>query len=64
MALENFRILIHELLNKVIDIVPEEAPIIILYRNSDMCMDKNDKDTNHSRHISRKVHFSINDDNC
>ena len=30
MALENFRILIHGLLNKYPDIVPEEAPLIIL----------------------------------
>ena len=46
MALANFRILIHELLNKDPDIVPEEAHLIVLYRKSAMCMAKNGKDAN------------------
>ena len=43
MALEHFRILIHGLLNKYPDIVPEEAPLIILDSKSIMCMDNNGK---------------------
>ena len=53
MTLAQFRILIHELLNKEPDIVPEEAPLLILDGKSDFFMDKNDKDTNHTSHISR-----------
>ena len=41
MALAHFRILIHELLNKDPDIVPEEAPVIVLDSKSAMCMAKN-----------------------
>ena len=44
MALETFRILIHELLNKYPDIIPEEAPIIILDSKSVVCMAKNGKE--------------------
>ena len=36
MALEHFRMLIHELLNKDPDIVPEEAPLIVLDSKSAM----------------------------
>ena len=60
MALENFRVLIHELLNKDSDIVPEEAPLIILDIKSDVCMDKNGNYTKHNRHIARRVHFVRN----
>ena len=45
MALAYFRMLIHELLNKYSDIVPEEVPLIVLGSKSDMCMSKNSKDT-------------------
>ena len=38
--------LIREFLNKDPDIFPEEDPLIVLDSNSDMCMDKNVKDTN------------------
>ena len=60
MAFAHFRMLINELLNKYLDIVPDEAPIIILDRKSDVCMDKNGKDTNHTRHIARILHFLRN----
>ena len=60
MALANFRVLIHELLNKDSDIVPEEAPLIILDIKSDVCMDKNGNYTKHTRHIARRVHFVRN----
>ena len=60
MDLENFRMLIHELFNKDTDIVPEEAPLIILYSRSSMCMAKNGKDTQHTRHISSIINFVSN----
>ena len=60
MASSNFRVLIHELLNKDPDIVTEEAPLIILDRNSAVCMDQNGKDTNYTRHIYRRVHLVRN----
>ena len=37
--------LVHELLKKYSDIVPEEAPLIVLDSKSDMCMTKNVEDT-------------------
>ena len=60
MALAHFRMLIHEFLNKDPDIVPEEAPIIILDRKSAVCMDNNSKDTYNTRHIDRRVNFVRN----
>ena len=63
-ALAHFRTLIHELLNKDPDIVPGEAPIIILYSNYAVCIYKNGKDANHTRHISRRVHFVRNGEKC
>ena len=41
-------------------IVLEEAPLIILDRKSDVCVDKNGKDTKYTRHIARRVHFVRN----
>ena len=64
MALSHFNIFIHKLLNKDPDIIPEEAPLIILYSKSDFCMANNGKDTKHTSHISRKVHFLRNGSNC
>ena len=55
MSLSNCRVLIHELLNKDTDIVPDEAPLIVLYSNSVMCMDNNGKDTKHKRDIARRM---------
>ena len=51
MALAHFRMLIHELLNKDPDIVPEVAPLILLDIKSAMCMAKNGKYTKHNIHI-------------
>ena len=59
-ALGNFRMLIHELLNKDPDIVPDEPPLIFLDSESDMCMANNSKDTKHTRHIARRTHFVRN----
>ena len=51
MALAHFRMLIHALLNKVPDMVPEEAPLIVLDGTSAMCVAKNGKDNKHTRHV-------------
>ena len=57
MELAHFRMLICNFLNKDPDIVPYEAPLIVLDSKSVMCMAKNGKDTKHTRHISRRMHF-------
>ena len=64
MALAHFRMLIHELLNKDPEKVPEEDPLIVLDSKSDMCMAKNGKDTKHTRHIARRMYFVRNGENC
>ena len=60
MALANFIMLVHELLNEDPDMVPKEAPLIFVDRKSAMCMAKNGKDTKHTRHIARRMHFVRN----
>ena len=60
MALAHFRMLICEFLNKDSDIVPEEAPLIVLDNKSALCMAKNGKDTKHTIHIARRIHFVRN----
>ena len=60
MALAHLRMLIHELLNKDPDIVPEEYPLIVLDSKSIICMAKNGKDTKHTIHIARRMHFVRN----
>ena len=60
MALSNLCMLIHELLNNDIDIVPEEPRLILLDSKYTVCMANNGKDTNHTRHISRRVNFVRN----
>ena len=64
MALAHFRMLIHELLNKDPDIVPEEAPLIVLDIKSTICMAENGKDTKHTRHIARRMDFVRNGEKC
>ena len=56
--------LIHEFLNKDTDIVPEEAPLIVLHSKLAMCMAKNSKDTKHTRHITRRMHLVRNGEKC
>ena len=63
MALAYFRMLLHELLEKDPDIVPEEASLIILHSKSSVCMANNGKDTKRTRHIYRRVHFVRNGEN-
>ena len=60
MDLAYFGMLIHELLNKDPDIVPEEDPLIVLDSKSYMCVAKNGKDTKHTRHIARRMDFVRN----
>ena len=60
MALAHFRMLIHELFIEDPDMVPKEAPLIFLDSKSAMCMAKNGKDTKHTRHIARIMHFLRN----
>ena len=60
MALAHFRMLIHELLSKYPDIVPEKDPLIILNSKSAMCIAKNFKDTKQTRHIAFGMHFVRN----
>ena len=57
MDLTRFRMLIHELLNKDPDIIPEASPLIVLDSKSDMCMTNNGKYTKHTRHIAGRMNF-------
>ena len=64
MALAHFIMLIYELLNQNPDIVPEEALLTVLDSKSDICMAKNDKNTNHIIHISNLMHLVNNEKNA
>ena len=64
MDLAHFIMLIHELFNKDTDIVTEEAPLVLLDIKSSMCMANNGKDTKHTRHIARRMHFVRNGKKC
>ena len=60
MALAHCRMLIRELLNKNPDLVTEEDNLLILDIKSAVFTSKNGKYANHTRHISRRVHFLKN----
>ena len=64
MDLAHFRMLIHELLNEDPDMVPKEDSLIVLDSKSAMCMAKNGKDTKHTIHIARRMHFIRNVEKC
>ena len=64
MALAHFRMLVHELLNEDPDMVPKEAPLIVLDSKSTICMSKNGRDTKHTRHIARRMHSVSNGEKC
>ena len=64
MALAHFSILVQELLNEDPDMVPKEAPLIVLDGKSAMCMAKNGRDTKHTRNIARKMNFVRNREKC
>ena len=51
-------------MNKDLDIVPGEAPIIVLDSKSDLCMANNGKDTKHTNQIARRMHFVSNGEKC
>ena len=57
MDLAHFMMLIHELLNEDPDMVPKEYTLIVLDSKYAMGMTKNGKDTKHTRHIARRIHF-------
>ena len=57
MALAHFRVFIIELINEDPDMVPKEALLVVFDSKSAMCMAKNGKDTKHTRHIVRRMHF-------
>ena len=64
MTLAHFRMLVAELLNEDSDMVPKEAPLIVLDSKSAQRMDKNGKDTKHTRNIARRMHFVRNGEKC
>ena len=64
MDLSHFRMLIHELLNEDPEMVPKEAPLVVLDSKSAICMDKNGKYTKHTRHIARIINFVRNGEKC
>ena len=49
-----------ESMNKDPDVVPEQAPLIIFDSKSAVCVAKNGKDTKHTIHTSRIIHFVRN----
>ena len=51
-------------MNKDPDIVPGEAPLIVLDSKSDLCMAQNGKDIKHRRHISRIMNLVRNGEKC
>ena len=59
-----FRVFINEFLNKDTDIVPEEAPLILLDGKSDMYMANNGKDTKHTRKIAKIMDLVRNGEKC
>ena len=44
--------------------VPKEAPLLVLDSKFAMCMAKNVRDTKHTRHIARRMHFVWNGEKC
>ena len=60
MALAHFIMLICKFMNKDPDIVPEEAPLIVLDSKSALCMAKNGRYTKNTRHIARIMHYVRN----
>ena len=44
--------------------VPKESTLVVLDIKYSICMAKNGKDTKHTRHISRRMHFVRNREKC
>ena len=51
-------------MNEDPDMVPKEAPLIVLDSKSTMCMSTNGRDTKHTRHIARIMHLVRNGKEC
>ena len=51
-------------MNEDPDMVPKEAPLIVLDIKSAMCMAKNGRDDKHTRQIARRMHFLRNGEKC
>ena len=51
-------------MNKDPDIVPDKYPLIVLNSKYAICMANNAKDTKHTRHFSRRMHFVRNGEKC
>ena len=63
MDLAHLRMLINEFLNKDPEIFPEESPLIVLDSRSAIYTANNGKDTKHTRHYARGMHFVRNGEN-
>ena len=57
MYLARFRMINYDLLNKYPYLVPEQAPLIILYIKLFIYMSDSGKDTKHTRSIDRSIIF-------
>ena len=64
MSLAHFRMLNNELLDTGSYVVPEQAPIIILDINPDVCIANNNNYTKHTINISRRRNFVRNGEEC
>ena len=51
-------------MNKDLDVVPEEATLIIFDSKYAVFMARNGRDNKRTRHIARRVHFVKNEENC
>ena len=60
MALEHFIKLTNELMNNDPYVILEQAPLIILYSKSAVCMYNNGKDAKNTRIFSRRFYFVRN----
>ena len=60
MSIAHFKMLNNDFMNKYPYMVPQQAPLIIFDRKSSVYMAKNGKDTKHTSHIARKIHFVRN----
>ena len=60
MALAHFRMLNNYFLNNYPDVVPEQAPLVILDSISAVFIANNCKATKNTRHIYRRMHFVRN----
>ena len=57
MILAHSRMINNELLNKDPNVLPEQAPLIILDRKLSVCVSNNSKYTKHTRKIDKIIHY-------